>query len=158
MSILDPRLWLAVLAALVLSFGGGYLKGRGDGRNSERAAQQKATLAAVQTARAEEQRRTAAQTEIATNAKKDADQARADARAAADVSDRLRARIADLLAQHPAAPTGGAPADTTDALLAELFRRADERAGSLAQDLDASRIAGQACERAYDSLTDGAAK
>lgn len=40
MSILDPRLWLAVLAALVLSFGGGYLKGRSDGRTVERAAQQ----------------------------------------------------------------------------------------------------------------------
>lgn len=40
MSALDPRLWLAALAAIVLSFGGGYLKGRSDGRTVERAAQQ----------------------------------------------------------------------------------------------------------------------
>ena len=40
MTILDPRLWLALLAALVLSFGGGYLKGRSDGRTVERADQQ----------------------------------------------------------------------------------------------------------------------
>jgi len=41
MNLLDPRLWLAALAALVLSFGGGYLKGRSDGRTVERAAQQR---------------------------------------------------------------------------------------------------------------------
>jgi hypothetical protein len=115
------------------------------------------TLAATQAARADEQRRTAAQQEIANAATKEAESARNDARAAGDAAERLRVRVAELVAASRAsdpAPAGSGPAaGDTDTLLAELFRRADERAGSLASDLDAARIAGQACERAYNALT-----
>ncbi|NOV24149.1 hypothetical protein E5S69_11565 [Cupriavidus necator] len=41
MSILDPRLWLAFLIVLGVAAGGGYLKGRSDGKAVERAAAQK---------------------------------------------------------------------------------------------------------------------
>lgn len=148
-ALLDPRLWLAIIAAMAIAYGAGRWQQRG----VDQARYQKAELAAVQSARAEEKRRTDEQARIAKNAKDEADQARADARAAGDVSGRLRARIAELLAKRPAAAGGGAPTQDNDALLAELFRRADHRAGILAEDLDAARIAGQACERAYDALT-----
>lgn len=38
MNILDLRLWLVIPAALVLSAGGGYLKGRADGKTVEHTA------------------------------------------------------------------------------------------------------------------------
>lgn len=151
MVTLSPRLIAA--AAMVAVIGAAYLGGRWQQHNADTAAYQARELAAVQAARAEEQRRTNEQAEIAKNAKNDAEQARADARAAGDVSERLRARIAELLAKRPAPTGGSAPAQDADELLAELFRRADSRAGILAQDLDDARIAGQACERAYDALT-----
>jgi len=37
-------------------------------------------------------------------------------------------------------------------VLSELFQRADKRAGELAAAYDRARIAGQACERSYDSM------
>ncbi|WP_425502108.1 DUF2514 family protein [Pseudomonas piscis] len=37
-------------------------------------------------------------------------------------------------------------------MLAELFKRVDERAGDLAADADQSRSRGVTCEQAYDSL------
>lgn len=148
-SILDPRLWLAVVAAMAMAYGAGRWQQHG----ADKSRYQARELAAVKAARTEEQLRTDEQARIAKDAKDEADQARADARAAGDVSERLRARIAELLAKRPAPACGGAPAQAADELLAELFRRADSRAGILAQDLDAARIAGHACERSYDALT-----
>lgn len=146
----SPRLIAA--AAIVATIGAAYLAGRWHQRTADTAAYQAKELAAVKAARTEEQRRTAEQAEIAKNAKNEAEQARADARAAGDVSERLRARVAELLAKRPTPTGGGTPTQDPDELLTELFRRADARAGSLAADLDASRIAGGACERAYDAL------
>lgn len=164
-SPLDPRLWLAAGIALALAYGGGrWQQSRADAARYD-AERTKAALSAstdqvkaVDRARTEEQRRTAAQSEIANAATKDLEKARGDARAAGDAADRLRARVAELLAASRAgkdstSPGTGPAAGDTDALLAELFRRADQRAGSLAADLDAARIAGLACERAYDALT-----
>lgn len=48
---------------------------------------------------------------------------------------------------------GGAPASDALGVLADVQRRIDERAGILAEYADAARIAGEACERSYDSLT-----
>lgn len=123
----------------------------------------RAQVKAVDDARIEEQRRTAAQTEIANVATKDAETARADARAADSVADRLRQRVAELVAagRNPGNPTSaGAGPATGDPLdvLADVLGRADKRAGDLAEYADAAHIAGQACERAYDALTNGAAK
>lgn len=151
MVTISPRLIAA--AAIVATIGAAYMAGRWHQRTADTAAYQTKELAAVKAARTEEQRRTAEQAEIAKNAKNEAEQARADARAAGDVSERLRDRVAELLAKRPAPTGGGTPTQDPDELLAELFRRADATAGSLAADLDASRIAGGACERAYDALT-----
>lgn len=71
--------------------------------------------------------------------------------------DRLQRDLADYLTQHRAAAQARAAAgqcapDTGPAdLLAELQRRADDRAGELAHIADTARTRGAACERAYDS-------
>ena len=78
------------------------------------------------------------------------------ARAAA-ARNRLQHELADYLTQHRAAaqartaagqcaPDAG-PAD----LLADLQRRADDRAGELAAVADSARARGAACERSYDN-------
>ncbi|WP_412139149.1 DUF2514 family protein [Erwinia tracheiphila] len=38
-------------------------------------------------------------------------------------------------------------------MLADLFRRADKRAGELAGEADEARARGLACEAAYDSIS-----
>lgn len=153
----------AVLVVLALA-GGSVLVYRGE-RDAARAelAQSRldaarAQVKAVDDARIEEQRRTTAQTEIANDATKKLEGARADLAAANDVSGRMRQRIAELLAAgrtagNPA-PAGAGPAtDDPIGMLADVLGRADQRAGILAEYADVARIAGQACERSYDALT-----
>ena len=165
MSILDPRVWLAVVLALFLAYGGGRLvQSRSDAGKYE-AERTKAALSAavdqvkaVDRARTEEQRRTAAQTEIANVATKDAESARGDARTAGVAADRLRVRVAELTgdaraSQNPASASPGPAAGDPLDVLADVLGRADKRAGELAEYADRARIAGQACERAYDALT-----
>lgn len=168
MTLLDPRVWLAVIIALALAYGGGRWQQSAHDKATYQAKTTAAALSAavdqvkaVDRARAEEQRRIAAQTEIANAAKKDADDARADARDAGAAADGLRKRVADLLAaaragKDSASPSGGAPAGDPLGVLADVLERADRRAGILAEYADAARVAGQACERSYDALTHGA--
>lgn len=72
-------------------------------------------------------------------------------------SDRLQHALDDYLrrssAKHCTASTTSerAAAATDQLVLAELFRRADKRAGELAAIADDSRIRGLACEAAYRS-------
>ena len=76
---------------------------------------------------------------------------------AIDARNRMQRELADYLTQHRIAAQARAAAgqcapDTSPAdLLAELQRRADDRAGELAHIADTARARGQACERAYDS-------
>ncbi|WP_041490648.1 DUF2514 family protein [Burkholderia cepacia] len=110
---------------------------------------------AVEAARTEEQRSTAAQQEVAENASKDRDQARADAVAAASAADGLRKQLAVFVAgaRHPAASAGSSPAGDPIGMLADVLGSIDDRAGELAEYADRARIAGQQCERDYDALT-----
>ncbi len=84
----------------------------------------------------------------------------ADAAAAADSGQLLRARLAELTAcpgrSTEAAGTGagGETAPATAGLLADVQRRLDEAANRIAQFADESRVAGQACERSFDAVTD----
>ncbi|RZJ62943.1 MAG: DUF2514 family protein [Acidovorax sp.] len=70
---------------------------------------------------------------------------------------RLQRDLADYLTQHRAAAQARAAAgqcapDTGPAdLLADMLRRADDRAGELAHVADTARARGLACERSYDS-------
>lgn len=128
------------------------------GWDRERANQAQAQGAAINAARTEEQRRTAAQTEIANVATRESETARADARAASALADQLRARVAELArrpsagAGDPAAAGGGETAGDPLGVLANVLSRADRRAGVLAEYADAARVAGRACERAYGAL------
>ena len=76
---------------------------------------------------------------------------------AVDARNRMQRELADYITQHRAAAQARAAAgqcspDTGPAdLLAELQRRADDRAGELAHIADTARARGLACERAYDS-------
>ena len=72
---------------------------------------------------------------------------------------RLQRDLADYLTQHRAAAQARAAAGqcTPDPapldLLADLHRRADQRAGELAAAADEARTRGAACERAYDEAS-----
>jgi hypothetical protein len=113
---------------------------------------------AVNAARAEEQRRTAAQSEIANDANTQRTAALADAFAARAAAGSLRDQIASLVrsakaASNPAVGAGSpATGDALD-LLADVLSQSDQRAGDLAAYADSARIAGQQCERDYDALT-----
>ncbi|HEM7801957.1 TPA: DUF2514 family protein [Burkholderia cenocepacia] len=155
MTILDPRVWLAFIVALAITAGGCYFKGHADGVRTMSAAAQKAQLAAVAAARAEEQRRTAAQSEIANDANKQRTAALADAFAARAAAGSLQQRVDQLVAaaRHPTVAAGSPAAGDALDLLADVLGRADERAGDLAKIADERGIAGQQCERDYDALT-----
>ncbi|MFS8930933.1 DUF2514 family protein [Cupriavidus taiwanensis] len=134
-----------------------------DDRSRERRDQAVAQVKAVEDARREEQRRTTAQTEIANAAIQKANAAQADARAADTARRELLARVTALAnaSRRPGdsgAGGGGAAAADAIHLLADVFGRADARAGELAQFADAVHVAGQACERSYDALNDAAGK
>ena len=70
---------------------------------------------------------------------------------------RLRRDLADYITAHRERATAAAAANQCAPdgpaldLLAELFRRADQRAGELAAIADTARARGNACERAYDA-------
>lgn len=110
-------------------------------------------------ARTEEQRRTAEVQKAADDARQAMERARADAVAAADAGDRLRKRIATLTAASCAGPSGaaiasgGAPADATARMLADVQRRLDEAANRIARFADSAHAAGRACESGYNALT-----
>jgi len=81
----------------------------------------------------------------------------ADADAARAAAGRLRGDLAGYITAHRSAAqaraAAGQCAPDTSALdlLAELQRRADERAGELARIADDARARGLSCERAYES-------
>ena len=54
---------------------------------------------------------------------------------------------------HPTAAAGSSPANHAAMVLSDLLARADKRAADLAALADKSRIAGLACEQAYDGLS-----
>lgn len=79
------------------------------------------------------------------------------ARTAADRLHREARRYADRLAVCETRRDTGAPGERQAAtasagVLAELLRRADDRAGKLAHIADDARARGRACETAYDAL------
>jgi chromosome segregation ATPase len=67
----------------------------------------------------------------------------------------LQQQVTDLLANRKRCPSDlastGKTRDDLAVVLAELRRSADEEAGSLAEALDRSRIAGQLCESMYSA-------
>ena len=87
------------------------------------------------------------------------DQAATDAvtaRAAADslqrAVDDLTERLKRTASSNSCTAAASAAATRTALVLADVFKRADARAGDLAADADQSRSRGVTCEQAYDSL------
>ncbi len=154
MSWFDPRIWLVIVAGFVAGSAGGYIKGHRDADQSAKVEDQARQIKDLSAERDAFRRRTAAQQEIATDAAKERDQARADAIAAASAADGLRRQVAVLVdgARHSATAAGGPPAGDALDLLADVLGRADARAGELAAIADERGIAGQQCERSYDAL------
>ncbi|RQR45603.1 MULTISPECIES: DUF2514 family protein [unclassified Burkholderia] len=154
MTWFDPRLWLALIAAVFVGAAAGYSKGHRDADQSAKVADQATQIDGLRGERDEFRRRLVAQQEIATDAAKERDQARTDAAVADGVANGLRKQVAALVADvRHSSSTAGSPAagDALD-LLADLFGRVDERAGELAKIADERGIAGQHCERSYDAL------
>ena len=86
------------------------------------------------------------------------DLARHDADGARNERDRLltdvaRYRTAARATQHSGTPIAGPTTGDALDLFANLFSRADARAGELAEFADTAHAAGLTCERSYDALT-----
>ena len=159
MSMLDPRLWGAILLAVVLGVAGGYWKGHHDADQSATVANQEKQIKDLTASNNLYRQTTTTLAGISIDAKKSLDAANAAARASDVVADGLRKQLSQYVAaaRHSAASSGGTPAgggaDPLD-LLAGLFSRADQAAGDLAKFADTAHIAGLACERSYDALMD----
>jgi len=156
-------LGLGVIAALIVAVLALYADGlKADLAAANTRIEQQARIAA-ESARAQSERyRTLEQehhdkiAEIEHAAAKKLAAARADAARARAVGGRLRHAIDQLAAASTPAQDCTATGSCTPIpdpihLLADLQRRADERAGELAAIADDARQRGLACERAYDS-------
>ena len=113
---------------------------------------------AVQAARTEEQRLQREANQVGIDARKKNAVAATDAAGLDAAGDRLHVQ-AGKLAAGAGTCTGntgtadrGASATRAAMVLSQLLERADARAGELAKAYDRARIAGQACERIYESV------
>jgi len=96
--------------------------------------------------------------EIETRAQVDLAQSRLAVDRARDAGQRLQRELATYVERQRSSTTAAAAAGQCQAdaapavdLLAELFRRADQRAGELAAIADEARVRGQACEATYQA-------
>jgi hypothetical protein len=110
-------------------------------------------------ARLEEGRRKSAMQEIVHAASIAQEHVQTDRRAADDAHQRMldaaRAYAASGPAEDPAPSQGGETAAGPGLVFTDVLAELDDTAGDLAQAYDRARIAGLACERAYDALTAG---
>lgn len=108
-------------------------------------------------ARSEEQRRQSISDKEAKDAHNQQSIAESNAAAASADADSLRKQVARLLASRAAncdaiAANGSKAAGSIAGVLAELLDESVRRNQVLAREADASRIAGQACERIYNGV------
>jgi hypothetical protein len=152
-------LWAWALAAALLWGGWQHRRAERAGAELLRQAAETAKLReqALHAALIETTRRQRAVEEVSRDASEKLAAARRDAAGAARAAAGLRDHVAELAARAAAVDSctadSRAAAAAAAGVLAELQRRADERAGILARYADEARTAGEACERAYDTLT-----
>jgi hypothetical protein len=158
-----PYRWVAILLAFAATFFYGAVVGARheetvrDAREAKQVQQQlQAQIAATQHTLTEEHRRTDAVQEITNETHREAEhyQSLADGNRAAGqlLRDQLAAASSTCPAQ-PATAAGSAPASAAPDLLADVQRRLAEAEDRTVEFADASRRAGIACERSYDSST-----
>lgn len=97
----------------------------------------------------------AALAEVQKDARSKTEELAAHLSAAGTAAERLREQVAELSrrpAACPAAAGGSEAADLARLVLADVLSRIDAAAGELAAHADRARVAGMACEAAYDSL------
>ena len=166
-------IWLKILpyiAALLLVAGalfGAYHHGvtvtndEWQAKWSERDARDEAAQATNEAAeRAKEQARQQAINKVVQNGQALIDTAAAAVTAANRESDRLRSAADGLASRIAASQAGGnsctaaasSAATRTVMVLADVLKRADQRAGDLATVADQARARGLTCEQAYDAL------
>lgn len=163
---MNPLLKWAIAVALVLGCLFGAYQHGVNVTNAKWEKQQSDAQAAQATLRAQEER-TAREKEqrnqddieaVRAETEKIKAQQQADARSAdatrkrlLEQTDRLAASLRSCSTNSGTANGSQTRASTAD-LLADVLRRADERAGELAQIADRARASGSACERSYDSI------
>ena len=147
-----------VLLAVVLAFAGigytGYVKGDKAATERINGYYAQKQVIAEQAARVEEQRRAKAQGEALNEKDKFIEVAKRDIARQRVATGELRDAIDTFISNRAsdAAATGGSKAAAT---LGELFGHCNERYGIMADEAQAGRIAGQFCEKLYDSnITD----
>lgn len=159
---------MAVLLIIAATLYGAYYHGESvaDARWELRWADQQTIqakrLAATTTEnRIEEQRRQTAVNQVGNDARQEQAFANTDAVSADAAGQRVRAEASDLAARSSCAASDTAISERSTAatraamVLSDLLTKADRRAGDLAKFADQSRIAGLACERAFDALAHG---
>lgn len=125
-------------------------------RAAQEAAYAAAALDATTKARAEEQRRTAAQKDINDETQRLASRARSDAVRVDAAAPGLRNAVAVACFRagpgYPATVAGVASAASEPDLLTDVLGAAEDRLRGLAREADERGTAGTSCERKYDSL------
>ncbi|WP_212810987.1 DUF2514 family protein [Pseudomonas sp. Ost2] len=160
--------YLAVLLLVAGALYGAYHFGcsvtdeRWQARWNKRDSDDNAAKAAAEVvARATEQARQNSINKAVQDGQRKIDQATADAAGARSAADSLQRTVDDLAGRlKRAAGSNSCTAATSAAIartalvFADLLKRADDRAGKLAEAADQSRSRGVTCERAYEALVD----
>lgn len=149
---------IAGVAAVVIAFGAGWLVN--GWRHDAKVARLKedhaiAVSRAQAEARAEEQRRVSEIGEIANEANRKAHEASADAAVARDAASRLHQELAKLRGRtcYSASTSAGSTTGDPIGVLIDVLTGLESTGRELAEYADQSRIAGLACQQAYESLT-----
>ncbi|WP_225783322.1 DUF2514 family protein [Xenophilus sp. Marseille-Q4582] len=157
-SLLDLRLWLAAALAAALLWGGVERMRGNDARTALaefRLTAEKARAEAEARQREIEQQRTQAVQEVATHAQEQINALERDLADSRGAADRLRVAAASAARRacpRPAAPAPSAGEPDPLAVLIDVLGAVGERAAIYAEAADRARIAGLACEAAFDSL------
>lgn len=153
--VLKAMAVLAILAGAVLLYQRHAEGLREEGRQEVRAENAARAIEQLQADARETQRRLERQGEAQREHQAQLDRARRDADAARVAGRELRDQLAAFVQRARDSAPGGSGETAGDPIgvLADVLRRADDRAGILAEYADRARIAGQLCERSYDSLT-----
>jgi peptidoglycan hydrolase CwlO-like protein len=165
LKIVPAWAWAVLVLIAALAAGLGYQTLQLAGVRTEyadyRAGIDKQAAEASEKARETEQQRQRDIDQVRNDAQKQIQVAAADAADAQSAADSLQLEVSKLLASRASlnsrVATGSSTVRDLTTVLADLRQRADQRAGELAAAADASRIAGMACEHAYEAVR-GAAR